>query len=122
MTMTDHMTAIGEGVAAWSRLRRPSAVTWDDWILVGEALAIGRAEVMRDTGSTRPIGSRYNKAFSEWLLAHGLRDLDQAARAKLFIMMANLPAIQAWRDQLPECERKKLNHPASILRHYPGVA
>ena len=56
---------VRRGQEALRRLRR----SYGDWTDIGEALAVGRAEVMRMLHTNQPTGKRYAKAMSEWLLA-----------------------------------------------------
>jgi len=58
------------GQEAMARKRR----AWADWVAIGEALQVGRAEVMRETHTNQPTGRRYEKAMAEWLVANGSRD------------------------------------------------
>jgi len=41
-----------------------------------------------------------------------------SARAKLFTLMENLPAVEAWRANLTETQRERFNHPSAVLRNY----
>jgi hypothetical protein len=46
--------------------------TWDDWLAVGRAIAIGRTEALRIAKTNKPLGSVYNKAMRAWLHDNGL--------------------------------------------------
>ena len=39
--------------------------SWDDWLLIAEALQTGRAEVMRELHTNEATGRRYEKAMGE---------------------------------------------------------
>lgn len=104
---------IAAGVAAWSRLR--SAATFQDWIAVAKALAVGRAECMRKAGCNTPFGSRYNAATGAWLAQHGLQGVSGQERWQCFEVLENLDAIDAWRAELDDAQRRKWAHPNSIL-------
>ncbi|MGB8047537.1 MAG: hypothetical protein WCF53_06500, partial [Pseudolabrys sp.] len=45
---------------------------FDDWILIGKALAIGRTEALAFAQTNKPQGSRYNAEMNQWLRAAGL--------------------------------------------------
>jgi hypothetical protein len=85
---------IHRGQQAWMRLRNDN--TWPDWIAVGKAHVIGRAEAMREAGVNRPNGHRFDKAFSAWRKRHGFDDLDKGDRSRLFKVMDHLAQIEAW--------------------------
>jgi hypothetical protein len=105
---TDSITdAVHRGQQAWIRLRSDN--TWVDWIDVGKAHVIGR-------------GRRFNDAFTAWCARHGFDDLDKGDRSRLFTVMDNLPAIEAWRATLTTTERMRLNHPSAVLRKWQAAA
>jgi hypothetical protein len=64
------------GIAAWSRLKQ--CKTWRDWLVVGEALLVGRTEAMRSAHTNVPEGSRYNREFGDWLVRTPLGKLIRA--------------------------------------------
>jgi hypothetical protein len=110
------------GLEAWSRLKK--CKTWDDWLVLGEGLLVGRTEAMRTSHSNKPEGRRYNCEFSLWLESNKLDDgtsfgeIDKAVRARLFECLAHRDEIEKWRKTLPISERLKLNHPAVVLRRW----
>jgi hypothetical protein len=85
---------------------------------VGEALDIGRTECMRLAYTNEPRGRAYNEAFSKWLTENGFADIDKGTRSRLAEIMANRPAIEAWRATLASNERQRTNHPNSIWRKW----
>jgi hypothetical protein len=96
----------------------PVAKNWNDWLMVGEALRVGRRLSMHRAGTNRPAGKGYAQEFSRWLVANRLDDMDGADRVKLLVVMDNLPAIEAWRLSLTDAKRMTLNHPATVLRNW----
>jgi hypothetical protein len=48
---------------------------------------------MAETKMNKPEGSRYNKAFGEWLRSVGFDDIDKADRSRLFDILANRSAV-----------------------------
>jgi hypothetical protein len=107
---------IYEGQRAWIRLREGHA--WADWIAVGRAHLIGRAEAMRAAHATAPAGPRYKNAFGDWLKRFGFHTLDKGDRARLFDVIEHLVEIDKWRSTLPPSDQLKLNHPSTVLRQW----
>jgi hypothetical protein len=105
-----------QGMQAWARLKKGKS--WTDWLQVGEALQVGRDWAMNQAGTNRPEGKAYNVVFGEWLAKYKLDDMDKGDRSRLFAVMDNLPAIDAWRLTLTLTERLKLNHPQAVLRKW----
>src|SRR6185369_3949575 len=96
--MTDETMTITAARAAWARLR--SNPTYHDWLLVGEALQIGRANAMREARTNRPKGRGYNTAFSMWLRDNGFADTDSMTRLALLTWVENRDAIASWYETL----------------------
>jgi hypothetical protein len=107
---------VNAGVEAWRRRKADVRACWDDHVLIGKALLVGRAEAMALAGKNTPAGKAYNNHFSHWLREHHFDDIDPADRAKLMTMVENLAEIEAWRDSLPEATRLKQNHPSAVWR------
>jgi hypothetical protein len=103
--------------AAWQRLRNERQ-TFADWVLIGRALAIGRAVIMRQANANKPAGLRYNRMMAQWLRENGLAGISNQERYRAVLVLENLPAIERWRDGLPEDRRRKLNHPGAIWAHW----
>ena len=107
---------IRHGRAAWDRLKKGSGL-WADWTMVGHALIDGRKIALHNAGIQRAHGSGYTDAFSSWMIDNNL-NVPPSARAKLFTLMENLPAVEAWRANLTETQRERFNHPSAVLRNY----
>jgi hypothetical protein len=110
----NHLVSIGQ--EAWSRL--VSCQSWNDWILVGNALFAGRAEAMRTAHTNKPEGRRYNEEFGYWLKANGFDVIDKSTRSRLFECLAHRNEIETWRATLTTSQRLELNHPAVVLRRW----
>jgi len=111
---------IAKGREAWGRIRADSA--WEDWVLVGKALDLGRHGCRRAAQMSPPNGSGYNRIFSQWLQENGLSDINKEARSRLFACCQNLAAIEAWRATLPLVERLRLNQPIEVWAQFERVA
>ena len=86
------------GQEAMARKRR----AWADWVAIGEALQVGRAEVMRETHTNQPTGRRYEKTMAEWLVANGFKEIDKGVRCRpigslLRWFPGSPPAPRRWR-------------------------
>lgn len=109
-----------EAAAAAERIK--GGQYWNDWITIGEGLAVGRQKAMRRSGTNQPIGAIYNRAFGEWLNAHQwARDLDGATRNHAIWCADNRPAIEAWRATLADNQRSLINHPSTTKRRYEAM-
>src|SRR5262249_26541738 len=98
--------------AAWSRLRR--GASFDDWVVVARALAIGREQCMALAKTNKPVGTTYNRAMGAWLTQHGLDGINGQERYRALWMLDHLPAIEQWRADLGETERRRFNHPNCV--------
>jgi vacuolar-type H+-ATPase subunit I/STV1 len=123
VAMPDHIddrekTLFRQGMEAWERLKKEES--WEDWLKVGQAHIAGRALAMQRAGVTTnvPRGTGYKREFGKWLAEYKFDDIDKGDRSRLFAVMENLPAIEAWRKTLTQTERLKLNHPSTVLRKW----
>ena len=92
--MTEILDDIAAAQAAWTRLRANDRATFDDWIMVGRALVIGRAEAMKLAKTNKPLGSRYNRCMGRWLRQNGLDGISAQERYRVVAVIENLPAIE----------------------------
>jgi hypothetical protein len=53
--------------AAWTRIKKNTALTFEDWLCISMALVIGQAAAMAASQMNRPHGPRYHAAINEWL-------------------------------------------------------
>jgi hypothetical protein len=90
---------------------------WNCWIDVGNALVLLRQEAMANAGTNRPVGSAYNRFFGAKVRDERL-EFDKSDRFRLFEVMDNLPAIEAWRETLPLTELRRFNHPSTVIRRW----
>jgi hypothetical protein len=111
---TDDSVALGR--AAWQRRKADGRQCWEDWKLIGEALLVGRQQAMALASAKKPTGKSYNRHFGQWLQIHGFDDIDSGDRAKLLVLMENLPEVEAYRATLGEAQRAKWNSPSTVWR------
>ncbi|WP_156928315.1 hypothetical protein [Bradyrhizobium sp. th.b2] len=105
------------GQEAMARQRR----RWEDFMIIAEALDVGRSAVMRELHTNQPSGRRYEKAMGEWLVANGFKDIDKSARCRLLECLRHREQIEKWRALLTDSERFKLNHPDAVLRKWKAA-
>jgi hypothetical protein len=103
---------------AWVRICRRGQTTFDDWVLIGRAVAIGRAECLKIAGSNRPFGKKYTAAMGLWLANAGLDGIHQQERYWALKIVDNIAEIEAWRATLDDAGRRHFNHPQSIWTHW----
>jgi hypothetical protein len=105
---------VRRGKEALDRKRR----SYDDWLLIADALQVGRAEVMAAVHTNAPQGKRYENAMAEWLFARGFHLIDKCTRNHLFECLKHRVEIAKWLAPLTEGERFNLNHPTTVLRKW----
>lgn len=116
--MSDKEVALSAAQQAWERIRTRTHQLWDDWVLIGDALEIGRTEAIYTSQAKGPSGQRYSRAFSAWLKSNGFEDLHETTRAHLLKIMDEFDAVDAWRDTLDEDKWQKWNHPSTVWQHF----
>jgi hypothetical protein len=110
--MNDAVDTVAEGRAAWQQIKENSRRSWDGWLKVGKAIAFGRAEAMRQSKANRPVGTAYVRVFGAFLRDNGFSDTSNQERYAILKILEHLPAVTAWRDGLPEAQRRRHNHPS----------
>jgi len=112
--MTEPVDDVAAGRAAWERIKGHDRKSWDDWLMVGRAIIIGRAEMMAKANSNRPLGTVYNRLMGEWLKQHGFGDVNNQERYRVILCIENATEIEVWRAGLDEGRRRRLNHPGAV--------
>jgi hypothetical protein len=111
-SLTDRI--VRRGQEAMERKRR----SFEDWLLIAEAIQVGRTEVMQRVGTNKPIGRRYDNIMGEWLRSHSFHLIDKSARNRLCECLQHQVEIEKWRAALTEAERFRYNHPDTVLRRW----
>ncbi len=109
-------TIIERAREAWARHRHGAG--WDDWMLIGEALTLGREFAMRAAEAKRPEGRRYNVVMGNWLTRHGFDNMDKADRSRLMECMGHREAIEQWRNNLTATQKLQCNYPKAVLKKW----
>jgi hypothetical protein len=102
------------GQEAMARQRR----RWEDFMIIAEALDVGRTEIMRDLHTNQPTGKAYERAMGEWLVANGFKEFDKGFRCRLLECLRHREQIERWRALLTDGERFRFNHPDTVLRRW----
>jgi hypothetical protein len=105
------------GREAWRRLKGAGRTSWEDWLILGEALQVGRQEAVNKVNG-KPGSKSYNQTFGHWLQIHGFDEIDKSDRSKLFFIIEDLARVQKWREGLTEAQRASWNHPSTVWRVY----
>jgi hypothetical protein len=107
---------VAKGRDAWAAINK--AESFDGWLAIGGALAIGKRHALKVSGVNQAWGRNYSREFSDWIKAHGFERMPAAARSVAVELHENAEEITAWRDTLPERQRKRLIHPLSVTRRW----
>jgi hypothetical protein len=114
----ESLAIIRDGQAALRFLDRDK--TWEAWVRIGKAFMEVRTVAMQRAGTNRPFGPLYRDLFGRLLRQFKFieRIKDSGDRARLVEVMENLPEIETWRNGLTNDERRRWNHPTTVLREY----
>ena len=114
----EQLAEIRRAQAALKRL--DSDRNWRDWEIVGDGVMAIRQIAMHESGVNRPYGRGYTEAFGRLWTHYKFADRikDPGDRSRLIDVMENLPAIQAWRQQLSADDRRRWTHPSTVWREY----
>lgn len=113
----EHQEKVRLGQEAMARQRRG----WEDWLTIGEAFEVGRAEVMREIKTNETVGRRYEKAMQGWLIANGFTEIDKGTRSRLLECLKHRTEIERWRSVLTSSEQFRYNHPNTVLRKWKAA-
>jgi hypothetical protein len=102
---------------SWLRLKSNAHQTWDDYLVIGQALVAARTEKMRDLGINRPHGPRFRKAISAWLREHHLDDIPKAVRSVLIELMDHRPEVDEMMATWSPAQCADRNHPHTVRRY-----
>src|SRR5207248_7045464 len=108
------LRTIRAGRDAWQAITR--AETFEAWVTIAKALAIGRDHALKLTGANAPHGRQYSLAFCDWAKRHGFGGMEKSVRSVALELHSNIEAITEWRASLPERQRRRLVHPLSNVR------
>lgn len=116
--MTVATRTISEARAAWQRIKDRDKASFEDWLAIGRALIAGRQECMAKAGVNSPYGPAYQKLIRGWLDDNGLADIDSHERLGAIHCVEHQTEIEAWRNGLSDVQRRRANHPNTIMAHW----
>jgi hypothetical protein len=106
-----------EAADAATRLKRGQS--WDDWLMIGIFLNIGRNKAMMRAGTNEPIGARYIKAFSEWMAQYEwIGEIDKATRTHAMWCVDHVDELVRLRENMGLTQRLTANHPTTMRRRW----
>ena len=107
---------IRAGRDAWEAIAK--AQSFDGWLAIDAALSIGKRHALKVTGANRAWGRAYSREVNLWIKAHGFERMPAPTRSVAVELHEHAEAITAWRNSLPERQRKRLVHPLSVTRRW----
>jgi hypothetical protein len=107
---------IRAGVDAWQAIGK--AESFEAWKAIGTALAVGKHHALRVTGANAAWGRNYGREFSGWIQKHGFGAMPKSTRSWAIALHENAKAIERWRQDLPERQRKRLVNPQSVVKRW----
>lgn len=109
---------IADAREAWARIKDRDRATFADWLAIGRALIAARQECMAKAGVNSPYGPAYQKLMRGWLDANGLTEVDSHERTNAIKCVEHQVEIEKWRAGLSDVERRRCNHPNSVIAHW----
>jgi hypothetical protein len=107
------------GRDAWEQISR--SASFESYLAIGFALIVGKTHALRVSRANAAWGRNYSREFGEWMNRHGFATMPKSTRSVSIELAENAEAISAWRDSLPECQRKRLIHPLSVTRRWKAA-
>jgi hypothetical protein len=107
---------IRQGLDAWRAIGKSNS--FEAWLAIGGALCIGKARALRAANTNKAWGSAYSRHFGRWMSDHGFGAMRKMTRSWAIALYENAPAIEQWRSELPERERRRLRDPQSVVRKW----
>jgi hypothetical protein len=110
--------------AARTRIRKNTALTFEDWPCISRALVIGQAAAMAASQMNRPYGPRYHAAINQWLNANDLaRHRRKACRGVAYFRRANRkPKERRAGPTLPETLGRSEKRAGEFARQSGGMS
>jgi hypothetical protein len=105
---------IRAGLDAWRAIGK--AESFENWKLIGAALAVGKRRALSVTGANDTSSRAYIKTFSRWLVQNSFDAMPRMTRTWAIALYENTAAIEQLRSALSEKERRRLRDPQSIVR------
>src|SRR5580704_4289187 len=113
-----HADLYHRAAQTWRGLKNAQRQAWDQYVIIGEAMAAARAMIMRQRHLNQPAGPSYQRAFREWLASFGLDDMDKGTRSRLCGLIDHLPEVQGMMAAWSDAERADRGHPNTVHRYF----
>jgi hypothetical protein len=104
---------------AWEAINK--AQSFDGWLKVGTALAVGKAHARRVSGARTAWGRNYSREFNLWVQQYGFERMPASTRSVAVELHEHAEQITQWRDGLPERQRRRLNSPLAVTRRWKAA-
>ena len=109
---------IRAGAEAWQAASADKCHSFAAYVLIGNALLIGRDHAMKAVGVNAPHGRRYSLALRQWMQGFGFGDMPDTTRKYIVLLVDNAAAIEAWRAALPQRERDRIGNAQHMVRRW----
>jgi hypothetical protein len=116
--MNDQDAIVSEGRAALERIEEHGRKLFADYVLVGDALVVGRSECLKLSGGNSIQSPVYRTHFRRWIDAQGFGSMDGGARDDAMWLAEHKTEVTRWRDGLSEAARRNCNHPTTCRTHF----
>lgn len=108
---------IRRGRDAWDAIHKSES--FEGWAAIGAALVIGKQYALRTVDPDAPWHQRrYGYAFHKWAQQNGFGSMRASDRSHAIELHENLKAITAWRDDLPQRERRRLVSAQAVTKRW----
>jgi hypothetical protein len=107
---------IRAGRDAWEAINK--SASFESYLAIGAALAVGKTHALRVSRANAAWGRNYSREFGIWMDRHGFAAMPKSTRSVSIELHEHAEAITAWRNSLPERQRKRLVHPLSVTRRW----
>jgi hypothetical protein len=104
------------GLDAWREIGK--AESFENWKRIGAALLVGKHHALKVTGANAAWGQHYSRVFCDWMREHHFDQMKKSVRLVAIELAEHASEITAWRDTLPERQRRRLIHPLSVTRRW----
>lgn len=108
---------ITEAREAWTRIKGIDKASFEDWLSVGRCLIAERQACMAKAGCNRPYGPAYQRLMKARLEEIELEEIDSHERVGAIYLVEHQAEIERWRAGLTDMQRRRANHPNTILAH-----
>ena len=110
---------IAQGREALAAITR--SASFENYCSIGKALLVGKKFALHTSGANCAMGRTYSLAFSRWIREHKFESMPKSLRSVCIELAENAEAITAWRNGLPERQRRRLVSPLAVTRRWKAA-